>query len=188
MDFKEKIKKIALDGGLWEAGFVEIDELKVYPEVRKMCADNVCRAYGTTWACPPAVGTIEECLARCQQYDKMMLFSKKYDLEDSYDFEGMQEGMADFKKQVTVFSNGVKEHLKAYFLFGNEGCGNCKSCTYPDAPCRFPEKMHPSLEGYGFIVSDLAKKAGVHYINGQNTVTYFGAILWKNEDETDACC
>ena len=67
-----------------------------------------------------------------------------------------------------------------FLLLSNEGCGRCTACTYPDAPCRFPQLLHHSLEGYGFIVSDLAKEAGIRYHNGANTVTYFGALLFND--------
>ena len=63
-------------------------------------------------------------------------------------------------------------------LLSNEGCGRCARCTYPDAPCRFPELLHHSLEGYGWIVKELADAAGIRYHNGPNTVTYFGALLF----------
>ncbi|HIV13348.1 MAG TPA: hypothetical protein IAA63_09455 [Candidatus Pullilachnospira stercoravium] len=53
----------------------------------------------------------------------------------------------------------------------------CSECTYPEAPCRFPDRSHGSIEGYGIMVSDLANQAGINYINGANTVTYFGALL-----------
>ena len=46
-----------------------------------------------------------------------------------------------------------------------------------DAPCRYPESMFHSLEGYGFDVHLLAEAAGIKYNNGPNTVTYFGAVL-----------
>jgi len=36
-----------------------------------------------------------------------------------------------------------------------------------------------SLEGYGFIVSELAESAGIRYHNGANTVTYFGALCFS---------
>ena len=38
-----------------------------------------------------------------------------------------------------------------------------------------------SLEGYGFIVNELATEAGIRYNNGANTVTYFGALLYKEQ-------
>jgi hypothetical protein len=39
-----------------------------------------------------------------------------------------------------------------------------------------------SLEAYGFNVSRLAAAADMKYINGQNTVTYFGAVLFKENE------
>ena len=45
-------------------------------------------------------------------------------------------------------------------------------------PCRHPDLAMSSLETYGINVSELAKAAGMKYINGQNTVTYFGAALF----------
>ena len=36
-----------------------------------------------------------------------------------------------------------------------------------------------SLEAYGVNVSRMAQAAGMKYINGANTVTYFGAVLFS---------
>ena len=40
-----------------------------------------------------------------------------------------------------------------------------------------------SLEAYGIHVSKLAKAADMKYINGQNTVTYFGGVLFSLDGE-----
>ena len=90
----------------------------------------------------------------------------------------MTAGHAAFKKTVDQMADQVKQLTGGCLILSNEGCGRCKSCTYPDAPCRFPEKLYPSLEGFGFIVSELAAKAGIRYNNGSNTVTYFGAVFF----------
>lgn len=179
MEIAKLLMERAKEAGFFEYGLLDTRDLVFYPEVRDMCAKNTCRAYGTTWACPPAVGTLEECREKVLGYGKMLLLSVKYDLEDSFDFEGMTEGMHSFKRTMERFESLIEGEVTDYFIFSNEGCGKCKTCTYPDAPCRFPDKLHPSLEGYCFMVSELAKQAGIHYINGANTVTYFGGILWN---------
>jgi predicted metal-binding protein len=169
--------------GFSEFGFIETDRLVYHPEIREICEGNTCRNYNTSWACPPAVGTIEECRARVARYDTMLLFSRVYRLEDSFDFEGMTEGMKDFKRLVDRLQDRLQDGsgiLPDFLLLSNEGCGRCASCTYPDAPCRYPQRLHHSLEGYGFIVSELAREAGVRYNNGACTVTYFGALLFRN--------
>lgn len=127
---------------------------------------------------PPAVGTLAECRERIGRYENMLLFSSKYDLEDSFDFEGMHASLHKFKQTVASFRSDIQKLLPRYLLLSNEGCGQCETCTYPHAPCRFPEQLCHSLEGYGFLVSELAKSAGMHYHNGANTVTYFGALLF----------
>jgi len=174
----EWLRNLVAEIGFWESGEIDIRSLNYEPSVREICKGNVCRGYNTSWACPPAVGTLEECKARCEQFDHMLLLSGKFELEDSFDYEGMMAGMQDFKKLTDQLDAAVHGKLSRYQIMSNEGCGRCKKCTWPDAPCRFPEKLHPSLESYGFLVNKLAEQAGMHYINGQNTVTYFGAILY----------
>ena len=59
------------------------------------------------------------------------------------------------------------------------GCHLCESCTKAEGkPCRMPEKALPSLEGYCVDVYNTTKDTPLKYINGQNTVTYFGMILF----------
>jgi predicted metal-binding protein len=164
--------------GVFQYGVVNPRDVEFSEEVRGYCEDNLCHQYGRTWACPPAVGTVDECRKRAQGYDNMLVFTGKYDLEDSYDFEGMMSAMRDFKGIAARLDDEVKPYLSDYIILGNEGCGKCESCTYPDNLCRFPDKLHASIEGYGIFVSKLAKQAGVAYNNGANTVTYFGALLY----------
>lgn len=175
----EQIMTIAQDCGAYQTGILSTANLVVYPEVREMCKKNTCRGYGASWACPPAVGPIEDCLAKVKAYDTMLLFSCKYDLEDSFDYEGMIAGMEVFKKLAAALDNALKGVLPSYLMLANEGCRKCKSCTYPDAPCRFPDELHASIEAYGFNVSELAALSNINYINGQNTVTYFGALCFN---------
>ena len=177
------IEEIAAECGFTECGYIPIAHLNYSSEVRKICEGNSCRSYGTSWACPPAVGTLEECRERVEQYDTMLLFTKKYELEGSFDFEGMGEALHDFKKAVDRFHRRLDPVLPSFLLLSNEGCGRCAECTYPDEPCRFPDLLHHSLEGYGFVVNELAKAANVRYNNGPNTVTFFGALLFNANKE-----
>ena len=65
---------------------------------------------------------------------------------------------------------------------GAGGCGVCERCAKQTGePCRFPHLALASLEAYGVNVSQLAQAANMKYINGQNTVTYFGAVLFSTD-------
>ena len=175
------VEVLAGQAGFTEYGYVPVGSLRFSGEIRKICEGNSCRSYGTTWACPPAVGTLEECRRRVERFDTMLLLTKRYDLESSFDFEAMGAGLKDFKKTVDRFHTALAPVLPEFLLLSNEGCGRCAECTYPEAPCRFPELLHHSLEGYGFVVSGLAEEAGVRYNNGPGTVTFFGALLFRSD-------
>ena len=53
--------------GFYEFGIADTAGIRFRQDIRAMCEVNTCRAYGTTWACPPAVGTVEECGERVRQ-------------------------------------------------------------------------------------------------------------------------
>ena len=174
-DLGERLER----AGAYEYGIVDTRDVEFREDVRAMCAENKCKQYGKSWACPPAIGTVDECRARALGYAKMLVFSRKSVLDDSYDFDGMREAMRGFKGVAERLDEELRPIFKDYLVLSNEGCGKCNGCTYPDAPCRFPDKVHGSLEGYGILVSDLAKLAGVKYYNGKDTVTFFGAALFN---------
>ena len=177
MNITDTIIGIALDSGITEIAPLNVKELEFEDWVRDTC--KTCRSYNTSWACPPAVGTLEECRRRCEEYQKMLLFNRKYEIEDSFDWEGMSSAMRDFKATSIDIESKITLIAGKPLLLTSQVCEKCKKCTYPDAPCRFPERLHHSLEGYGFNVSKLAAKAGLHYIGGPNTITYFGAVLYN---------
>jgi len=179
MDIRQEIKQNMEALGIYECGFVNASEISVSPLVRTLCEKNACGAYGKTWACPPGVGTIEECLERLHSKTTAFVFSTRHELEDSYDFEGMTEGKRVHDAMVPGVVAFFKSRVKGPLLvLSTEGCRRCKTCTYPDAPCRFPESLQPSIESYGVEVNVLAQKAGIRYHNGKNTVTYHSAILF----------
>jgi len=180
---RDQIRQTALQCGFDGAEYIPVGDIRFHEEVRALCAGNACRGYGASWACPPAVGTVEECRSRMLQYDWMLLLSKVYSLEDSFDLEGMQRGMRHFKRVVDGLEEHLAGRLQGYQLLSNEGCGRCKACTYPHAPCRFPERLHHSLEGYGLMVGELAAQAGLSYHHGENMVTFFGALLMQDDEK-----
>jgi predicted metal-binding protein len=176
-DLLNKIKEL----GIFQYGFLRPSDIEYRQDIRDICKKNDCKNYGKTWACPPAVGTIAECKNRCLQFNTMFVFTSKYTVKNSFDFEGWIHGMKEFKKISHGLGEIVKKYLEKYIILSNEGCGVCKICTYPNEPCRFPENLQHSIEGYGIIVSKLAEKVNIKYNNGENTVTYFGALLYNEK-------
>ena len=40
-----------------------------------------------------------------------------------------------------------------------------------------PEEATPSVEACGLFIAEMAEPCGLNYINGPNTVTYFGLVM-----------
>lgn len=172
---EEKIKSL----GIHEYSFLKPSEIDFKDEIQQICNNGACEMYGKTWACPPALGDAAECKQRCLEYSEAMLFSAVYELEDSFDYEGMLDAGLSFRELCDTVYNTVGGDCGKYLMLCNGACLRCKNCTYPDFPCRFPNKLFLSLEGHGILVSELAKANNMKYINGKDTVTYFGMLLSK---------
>ena len=163
--------------GIHQFGVISPTAIPFSTEVRDICHGNACRLYGTTWACPPAVGTVEECRARCLQYAAAMVFNAAYPLEDSFDYDGMMAGHRAFKELCDRLYDLASTQIPSFLLLSHEGCIRCKRCTYPSAACRMPDRLFPALEGFGIQVAQLARAAGLSY-GTAGAVTYFGMLLY----------
>ena len=175
-----KLIKAVLDMGAFKASVINASDIVTDKVFRDMCASNACGMYGRCWTCPPDAGEIEALMAEVKRYEYALVYQTVTELEDSYDFEGM----IDAKKLCSKIALKLRPEFKALDIsnvlhLGAGGCGVCEKCAKQiGEPCRFPEIALPSLEAYGVNVSELAKTAGMKYINGQDTVTYFGAVLF----------
>uniref|UniRef100_UPI0040573B31 DUF2284 domain-containing protein n=1 Tax=Acetatifactor sp. TaxID=1872090 RepID=UPI0040573B31 len=52
-----------------------------------------------------------------------------------------------------------------------------KQCTYPNSPCRFPEKMISSMEAYGMLVAEVCKANDMKYYYGPNMIAFSSCFL-----------
>lgn len=171
--------------GAYKASVIEAREIVLDRAFRTMCEVNSCGVYGKCWMCPPDVGDIDTLMAEVSEYDYALVYQTVTSLEDSFDFEGMIAA----KKRSYPLAQQLRDvfrdrGLNRVLHLGAGGCGVCETCSRKtNEPCRYPGRAMPSLEAYGVNVSRLASAAGMKYINGQNTVTYFGAVLFSLDGE-----
>lgn len=177
MNLEKNLEQLAFEAGFSHAVRLERRTMALLPEVRDMCAANTCGMYGRNHACPPACGTLEECRKRIEGYQWGILLQTVGQVEDSMDFEGMQETEARHKKSFTLLTGQLRELYPGLLPLGAGCCTVCKICSAPDAECRFPEKRISSLEAYGILVSDLCTKNGMKYYYGPGTIAYTSCCL-----------
>lgn len=180
----EHLIQLALEIGVSKAEIISVNQIITSAEFREACRKNICGLWGKCWMCPPDVGEIEPLMAEIRKYRYALWYQTIGELEDSFDIEGMGEA----KHRHVLLSQKVEEMIKplmgAHLHLACGGCGLCERCTRRDnEPCRFPDKAMPSLEAYGVDVYQTTKSTSLKYINGQNTVTYFSAVLFDKEGE-----
>lgn len=170
----QELEKLDFD----HVGKIAVSEIAFEPSLIDLCKMNNCGNYGKSYTCPPLVGETDELIRRAKTYQTAVVFQKIYPLEDSFDMEGMNAAKRRFQKALNDVRTLCQNTLTDYLLLGAGGCGRCDRCAaQTNEPCRFPEKATPSLEAYSINVSTLAAACGMKYINGVNTVTYFGAVF-----------
>ena len=180
---ENRLIQTALDCGASKATIISQESIVVNAAFRDMCEANRCGVYGKCYMCPPDVGPIDELMQMVKSYDRGLFYQVICSLEDSFDIEGMAEA----KKQLVQVSQRLLDALTP--LFGKEalhlsggGCGLCASCaSLSGEPCRHPDRAMASLESCGIDVYQTTRSTTMKYINGANTVTYFGMVLYREQ-------
>ncbi len=179
MDFEKNILKLSEESGAFKSYIIDVDKIPFDKDLRKYCAMNYCGFYGKNYACPPEVGEPEDVIKEAKSYKRALIFQTVTSLEDSYDFEGMEEASKSHTKIANLLNKEFKKQISNYLQLTVGACTVCKDCTIKEnLPCRFPDLAVSSLEAYCMNVSTLSGLCDMKYINGQNTVTYFGAFLF----------
>jgi len=173
----EDLIQEALAQGFSRAGALNMNALVFMPEVREMCAADRCRHYDKNWCCPPACGSIEEASERASQYSCGVLVQTIGKMEDDFDFETIMSTSKKHDENFAELIDDLKSRYPDILPMGAGACGICEACTYPDAPCRYPEKSITSMEAYGLWVNKVCELSDVPYNNGQQTITYISCYL-----------
>ena len=164
-----------------EAGFdhmapLDPTTIELKTEVRQMC--QACHQYDKRWSCPPGCGTLEQCGQRIAAYRQGILVQSVGQLEDEFDGEGMMETEQLQKERFRSLHEALCRAGIPVLAIGNGCCSLCKECTYPENPCRFPEKMVSSMEACGMVVADVCRANNLPYYYGKNTIAYTCCILF----------
>ena len=173
----EDLAKLAEDAGFSHWAPLDLNTIELKREVRDMCADNTCGQYEKRWSCPPGCGTLEECAERLKGHTLGILVQTVGDIEDGFDFEAIMEIEAEHKEHFTEMYAALRESHDKLLALGAGCCTQCAKCTYPDAPCRFPDKMVSSMESYGMLVLEICKANNLQYYYGSDKMAYTSCFL-----------
>lgn len=174
-----ELVELASMAGAAKSAVISTDDIVMSATFRDICRSNSCGMYGRCWMCPPDIGEVDELMAEVRKYQKGLLYQTIYSIEDSFDIEGMQEAARQHVLVGQRLEAFVMLQLDKHLHLSCGGCRICDRCAKMDGlPCREPERAMPAMEGYGIDVYNTCKPTDLKYINGQNTVTYFGIVLF----------
>ena len=177
----QKLIETALSCGATKATIIESSQIVLSKEFLNMCAANSCGYYNKCWMCPPDIGNIDDLMEKVRKYSYGLWYQTIGELEDSFDIEGMGEAADEHLKLSLKLQEAVKPLFTVPFLhLSKGGCHICPTCAKrTNEPCRFPDKALSSLEAHGVDVYQTTQSTDLKYINGPNTVTYFGMVLFN---------
>ena len=179
---REALEHSLADFPLFSYGFIEPKSLEFTQRVRYICSAE-CPMYGQSWACPPAVGEVDDCREKCLQYRGCLMIST---ITEVRDISNIQESLAT-RGEHEAITNAIAQLMKDQgvepYNLSTEACAECPRCAYLDGqPCRYPERMHASMEAFGLLVTEVCQAADTPYYYGPRTLTYSCCVLFGDEE------
>ena len=158
--------------------FFRTEDLVFTPRVRTVCQLE-CRRYGTSWACPPGVGTVEACKARCLSYPEGLLIVTMTEVEDIADIDETLATRGPHEEITRQVHRMMRDQGAEVYVLSTESCAICSRCAYLDGlPCRMPGKMHPCVESHGINIIPVLEKRGLDFQYGSNVVTWVSLLFF----------
>lgn len=175
----EAIEQELAELPLYIYAWVDPRRLEFSDRVRHICQTE-CAMYGKSWACPPGVGTVEECREKCLGYNKALLISSLTEVADIADLEATLATRRDHEELTDRVGDILRAHGLNPYILSTEACAICGRCAILDGkPCRHPEKMHPCVESQGINIIPTLEENGLEFQYGSNVVTWVSLLLFK---------
>lgn len=164
---------------LYIYGFIDPRDLEFSDRVRWIC-EHECSMYGKSWACPPGVGSVEQCKAKCLRHNCCLMVSTITEVADISDLQATLSTRTEHEALTDHVGRLMRQQGVEPYILSTEACAVCQRCAILDgAPCRFPEKMHPCVESQGINVIPVLENMGMPFLYGENVVTWVSLLLFE---------
>lgn len=177
---REALEQQLMELPLYTYAYVSPKELEFSDRIRWIC-QHECPMYGTTWACPPGVGSVEACKCRCLAYESCLMVSTIVEVEDIADIGSTLATRREHEEITNEVARLMRSQGVEPYVLSTEACAICERCAYLDGqPCRCPERMHPCVESHGINVIPVLENCGVEFQYGENVVTWVSLLLFHD--------
>ncbi len=164
--------------GFASAAVIGTDAIVCEESIRALCAPDKCANYGSSWVCPPGCGSIENCRGTVAEYHNAILLQGVWENIDFTNGEEMHNVAVKHNDMAMKLFKQIREEQGSAYLLTTGGCGLCERCTFPDAPCRIPDKNRGSLSAFGINVGKLCEVAEMEYSFTHGVMRMVACILY----------
>ena len=162
-------------------GYFHIDpkSLEFSDRIRWIC-EHECPMHSRTWACPPGVGSVTHCRAKCPSYKNCLMIATIVEVSD---IANIEEALATRSGHEEI-TNQVRDLMRAQnvdpYILSTEACAICERCAWLDGqPCRHPDRMHPCVESHGINLVPVLEENGMEFQFGSNVVTWVSLLFYN---------
>ena len=177
---RKKVEEALAQLPLCLCEYIDPQRIVFSEKVRWIC-EKECPMYAKTWACPPAVGTVECCKEKCLSYNSCLLIGSAQEIEEPYSMEKALSTRSTHEELTRQAGNTLTDQGVLTYILSTEACAECESCTFPEGkPCRFPNRMHPCVESHGINLIPTLEALGLDFQQGNDVITWY-SLLFFNE-------
>ena len=177
---RQKLEQQLMELPLYVYTYIDPKSLDFSERIRYICKAE-CPMYGKTWACPPAVGEVEECKAKCLKYNSCLLVGTITEVVGEPSMEQSLATRPEHEKITNQIRDLFREQGIEPYILSTEACSVCERCAFLDGlPCRLPGRMHPCLESHGINIVPTLEENGLDFIFGLDVITWY-SLLFFNE-------
>ena len=143
--------------------FIDPKELEFSDRIRWIC-EHECPMHNRTWACPPAVGSVETCKNKCLSYENCLMIATITEVNDITNINETLATRPEHEEITAQVRELMAEQGIQPYILSTEACAICERCAWLDGqPCRFPEKMHPCVESHGINLVPVMENNGIEF-------------------------
>ena len=175
---KELLERQLAELPLYTYFYIKPEELEFSQRIRWIC-ENECPRYAKSWACPPAVGSVERCKAKCLGYRECLVIGTVAECADISDIGATLATRFDHEALTDQIAGLMRLQGAEPYILSTDSCALCESCAYCEGkPCRASERMHPCVESHGINIIPTLEENGLEFQYGDNIITWYSLLFF----------
>lgn len=176
---KERLEQQLSELPLYTYFYITPDQLEFSDRIRYICKTE-CPRYGKSWACPPGVGSVEDCKAKCLGYRECLVIGTITECNDIADIDETLATRPDHEAVTDQVQQMLRDMGVEPYILSTDSCAICKNCTFPEGkPCRHQDRMHPCIESHGINIIPTLEENGLEFQYGGNIITWYSLLFYN---------